>query len=211
MYGRVQSVSRAMVLAIVESGYEIAASEYDVTARSTSAGVFVCDGSMCNDVTIGTIGDATMATVDDAMIGGATRGTAIFETIGLTTGATIVVIGDMTIGLAIVTIGLAIVTIGGTIGDDVTMVMMGDATIGGDITMGDAVRIVPTSRGSSGRVGSGKRVGSWVLIGLVHQAIDLVRGVAVLFGDQRYSLIKRGSLNRTEGDRRIVVWKYVIF
>ncbi len=61
-------------------------------------------------------------TVDDATIGGATRGTAIFETIGLTTGATIVVIGDMTIGLAIVTIG-------GTIGDDVTMVMMGDATI----------------------------------------------------------------------------------
>ncbi len=118
-------------MAIVESGYEIAASEYDVTARSTSAGVFVCDGSMCDDVTIGTIGDATMATVDDATIGGATRGTAIFETIGLTTGATIVVIGDMTIGLAIVTIG-------GTIGDDVTMVMMGDATIGGDITMGDA-------------------------------------------------------------------------
>jgi len=128
-----------MVLAIVESGYEIAASEYDVTARSTSAGVFVCDGSMCDDVTIGTIGDATMATVDDATIGRATRGTAIFETIGLTTGATIVAIGDMTIGLAIVTIG-------GTIGDDVTMVTMGDATmatvddatIGGDITMGDA-------------------------------------------------------------------------
>ena len=121
-------------MAIVESGYEIAASEYDVTARSTSAGVFVCDGSMCDDVTIGTIGDATMAT-----IGGVTRGTAIFETIGLTTGATIVAIGDMTIGLAIVTIG-------GTIGDDVTMVTMGDATmatvddatIGGDITMGDA-------------------------------------------------------------------------
>src|SRR6266545_4008284 len=65
MYGRVRSVSRAMVLAIVESGYEIAASEYDVMARSTSAGVFVCDGSMCDDVTIGTIGDATMATVDD--------------------------------------------------------------------------------------------------------------------------------------------------
>src|SRR6266545_2105666 len=136
MYGRVRSVSRAMVLAIVESGYEIAASEYDVTARSTSAGVFVCDGSMCDDVTIGT---ATMATVDDATIGGATRGTAIFEMIGLTTGATIVAIGDMTIGLAIVTIG-------GTIGDDVTMVTMGDATmatvddvtIGGDITMGDA-------------------------------------------------------------------------
>src|SRR6266540_1316807 len=122
MYGRVRSVSRAMVLAIVESGYEIAASEYDVTARSTSAGVFVCDGSMCDDVTIGMIGDATMATVDDAMIGGVTRGTAIFETIGLTTGATIVAIGD-------VTIGLAIVTIGGTIGDDVTMVTMGDATI----------------------------------------------------------------------------------
>ncbi len=118
-------------MAIVESGYEIAASEYDVTARSTSAGVFVCDGSMCDDVTIGTIGDATMATVDNATIGGATRGTAIFEMIGLTTGATIVAIGDMTIGLAIVTIG-------GTIGDDVTMVMMGDATIGGDITMGDA-------------------------------------------------------------------------
>src|SRR6266542_2304190 len=117
MYGRVRSVSRAMVLAIVESGYEIAASEYDVTARSTSAGVFVCDGSMCNDVTIGTIGDATMATVDDATIG-----TAIFKTIGLTMGATIVVIGDMTIGLAIVTIG-------GTIGDDVTMVMIGDATM----------------------------------------------------------------------------------
>src|SRR6266545_3012603 len=131
MYGRVRSVSRAMVLVIVESGYEIAASEYDVTARSTSAGVFVCDSSMCDDVTIGTIGDATMATVDDATIGGVMRGTAIFETIGLTTGATIVVIGDMTIGLAIVTIG-------GTIGDDVTMVMMGDATIGGDITMGDA-------------------------------------------------------------------------
>ena len=132
-------MSRAMVLAIVESGYEIAASEYDVTAHSTSAGVFVCDGSMCDDVTIGTIGDATMAMVDDATIGGATRGTAIFETIGLTTGATIVAIGDMTIGLAIVTIG-------GTIGNDVTMVMMGDATmatvddatIGGDITMGDA-------------------------------------------------------------------------
>ena len=128
-----------MVLAIVESGYEIAASEYDVTARSTSAGVFVCDGSMCDDVTIGTIGDATMATVDDATIGRATRGTAIFETIGLTTGATIVAIGD-------VMIGLAIVTIGGTIGDDVTMVTMGDATIvtvddatiGGNITMGDA-------------------------------------------------------------------------
>jgi len=111
-----------MVLAIVESGYEIAASEYDVTARSTSAGVFVCDGSMCDNVMIGTIGDAMMATVDDAMIGGATRGTAIFETIGLTMGAAIVAIGD-------VTIGLAIVTIGGTIGDDVTMVMMGDATI----------------------------------------------------------------------------------
>src|SRR6266540_3518325 len=100
MYGRVRSVSRAMVLAIVESGYEIAAREYDVTARSTSAGVFVCDGSMCDDVTIGTIGDATMATV----------------------------------------------TIGRTIGDDVTMVTIGDATmatvddatIGGDITMGDA-------------------------------------------------------------------------
>src|SRR6266545_4142053 len=60
MYGRVRSVSRAMVLAIVESGYEIAASEYDVTAHSTSAGVFVCDGSMCDDVTIGTIGDVTM-------------------------------------------------------------------------------------------------------------------------------------------------------
>src|SRR6266511_3643456 len=70
MYGRVRSVSRAMVLAIVESGYEIAVSEYDVTARSTSAGVFVCDGSMCDDVKIGTIGDATMATVDDATIGG---------------------------------------------------------------------------------------------------------------------------------------------
>src|SRR6266542_5691087 len=108
MYGRVRSVSRAMVLVIVESGYKIAASEYDVTARSTSAGVFVCDGLMCDDVTIGMIGDATMATVDDATIGGATRGTAIFETIGLTTGATIVTIGDMTIG--------------GTIGDDVTMV-----------------------------------------------------------------------------------------
>src|SRR6266540_3425562 len=128
MYGRVRSMSRAMVLAKVESGYEIAASEYDVTARSTSAGVFVCDGSMCDDVTIGTIGDATMATVDDATIGGATRGTAIFETIGLTTGATIVVIGDMTIGLAIVTIG-------GTIGDDVMMVTIGDATMA---TMGDA-------------------------------------------------------------------------
>src|SRR6266545_3712679 len=119
MYGRVQSVSRAMVLAIVESGYEIVASEYDVTARSTSAGVFVCDGSMCNDVTIGTIGDATMATVYIATIGRATRGTAIFETIGLTMGAAIVAIGD-------VTIGLAIVTIGGTIGDNITM---GDATI----------------------------------------------------------------------------------
>src|SRR6266540_4063832 len=66
-------------------------------------------------------------------------------------------------------------------------------------------------RANEPRVGSGKWVGSWVLIGLVHQAIDLVRGVAVLFGDQRRSLIKRGSLNRTEGDRRIVVWKYVIF
>src|SRR6266511_3807777 len=74
-----------------------------------------------------------------AMVRCATRGTAIFETIGLTTGATIVAIGDMTIGLAIVTIG-------GTIGDDVMMVTMGDATmatvddatIGGDITMGDA-------------------------------------------------------------------------
>src|SRR6266540_4572151 len=138
MYGRVRSVSRAMVLAIVESGYEIAASEYDVTARSTSAGVFVCDGSMCDNVTIGTIGDATMATVDNVTIGGATRGTAVFETIGLTTGATIVAIGDMTIGLAIVTID-------GTIGNDVMMVTMGDATmatvddatIGGDITMGD--------------------------------------------------------------------------
>src|SRR6266545_2830763 len=88
MYGRVRSVSRAMVLAIVESGYEIAASEYDVTAHSTSAGVFVCDGSMCDDVTIGTIGDVTMATVDDATIGGATRGTAIFETMGATIAAT---------------------------------------------------------------------------------------------------------------------------
>src|SRR6266511_1292731 len=122
MYGRVWSVSRAMVLAIVESRYEIAASEYDVTACSTGAGVFVCDGSMCNDVTIGTIGDATMATVDDATIGGATRGTAIFETIGLTTGATIVAIG------------LAIVTIGGTIGDDVTMVTIGDAAMATEAT-----------------------------------------------------------------------------
>src|SRR6266540_1547397 len=130
MYGRVRSVSRAMVLAIVESGYEIAASEYDVTARSTSAGVFVCDGSMCDDVTIGTIGNATMATVDDATIGRATRGTAIFETIGLTTGATIVAIGD-------VMIGLAIVTIGGTTGD-ATMVTGTIAAIGDDITMGDA-------------------------------------------------------------------------
>src|SRR6266540_4093657 len=129
MYGCVRSVSRAMVLAIVESGYEIAASEYDVTARSTSAGVFVCDGSMCDDVTIG---DAMMATVDNATIGGATRGTAIFETIGLTTGATIVAIGD-------VTIGLAIVTIGGTIGDDVMIGMIGDATMAtvDDATIGD--------------------------------------------------------------------------
>src|SRR6266508_1768004 len=119
MYGRVRSVSRAMVLAIVESGYEIAASEYNVTARSTSAGVFVCDGSMCDDVTIGTIGDGTMATVDDATVGGATRGTAILELLGLTTGATIVAIGDMTIGLAILTRG-------GTIGDDVTMVTIGN-------------------------------------------------------------------------------------
>src|SRR6266540_6749812 len=118
MYGCVRSVSRAMVLAIVKSGYEIAASKYDVTVHSMSAGVFVCNGSMCDDVTIGTIGDATMATVDDATIGGATRGTAIFETIGLTTGVTIVAIGD-------VMIGLAIVTIGGTIGDDVTMVTTG--------------------------------------------------------------------------------------
>src|SRR6266511_2518598 len=136
MYGRVRSVSRVMVLAIVESGYEIAASEYDVTAHSTSAGVFVCDGLMCDDVMIGTIGDATMVTVDDVTTGGATRGTAIFEMIGLTTGATIVAIGDVTIGLAIVMIG-----------DDVTMVTTGDATmvmgtiavIGDDITMGDAM------------------------------------------------------------------------
>src|SRR6266542_3593326 len=108
MYGRVRSVSRAMVLAIVESGYEIAASEYDVTARSTSAGVFVCDGSMCNDVTIGTIGDATMATVDDATIGRATRGTAIFATIG----------GNITMGDAMIAATVYVRTTGAKLDDE---------------------------------------------------------------------------------------------
>src|SRR6266540_2724660 len=74
----------------------------DVWARAERES---CDGLMCDDVMIGTIGDATMVTVDDVTTGGATRGTAIFEMIGLTTGATIVAIGDVTIGLAIVMIG----------------------------------------------------------------------------------------------------------
>src|SRR6266511_1954873 len=121
MYGCVRSVSRATVLAIVESGYEIAASEYDVTARSTSAGVFVCDGSMCDDVTIGTIGDATMATVDDATIGGATRGTAICETIGFAAMATVddaTIGGDIMMGDATIAATVYVRTTGAKLDDD---------------------------------------------------------------------------------------------